>query len=285
MFSILFADDTNVFLEGTHFEGLIETLNEELQKVNIWLKANKLTLNLAKTHFMLYHRTRIKNRNFQLNMDGHILSEASSTKFLGIIIDNKLNWTEHINYIKSKISKALGILLKTRNFLNKSTLRNLYYTFVYPYLIYGVEIWGNAREVHLDPLIKTQKKIVRVITFSSYLEHTAPLFEYLNILSFKKLVIHRIGLLMFKYNSSELPNPINKLFTHNNERHNYNTRHNNDLLTKIGNGEQIYQLFSFHGVKVWNHIHSKLVINVSYSIFKNCLKTYVQFNDIPYRLI
>ena len=85
---------------------------------------------------------------------------TKNTKFLGVIIDNKLRWSDHINYIKNKISKSIGIINKTRNFLNKNTLRNLYYTFIYPYLIYCIEIWGNTNDIHLDPLIKIHKKSI-----------------------------------------------------------------------------------------------------------------------------
>ena len=87
-------------------------------------------------------------------------------------------------------------MIKIRQYLDKVTLRNLYFTFVYPYLIYCVEVWGNACDTHLDPIIKIQKKCVRVITFSHYLEPTESLFKDLKILAFKKLVIQRI-LLMF----------------------------------------------------------------------------------------
>ena len=62
---------------------------------------------------------------------------------------------------------------------------------------------------------------------------------------------------MFKYDKGVLPQPINNLFSVNNERHNYNTRHNHDLQINTGNGEIVYKLVSFHGVHVWNHISKK----------------------------
>ena len=80
------------------------------------------------------------------------------TKFLGVIIDDKLSFIRHITYIKSKISKGLGILLKARKYLNRKCLLNLYYTFIYLYLTYCVAVWGNTPDTHIDPLIKLQKK-------------------------------------------------------------------------------------------------------------------------------
>ena len=113
------------------------------------------------------------------------LVSVSNTKFLGVIIDSKLNRSDHKTYIHNLIAKSIGILTKIRRFLNIKTLRNLYLSFVYPYLTYCVEVWGNTHDTYLNPLIKLQKKCERVITFSHYLEHTPPLFKQLGILSLK----------------------------------------------------------------------------------------------------
>ena len=101
-------------------------------------------------------------------------------------------------YKKNIIAKGFGIILRARNFFNKKTLLNLYRKLIFPYLIYCVVIWGNAASIHLDPLIKLQKKIIRLITLSQYLEHTNALFVKLQFLPFKKLVIHRIRPQMIK---------------------------------------------------------------------------------------
>ena len=74
------------------------------------------------------------------------IDSTLTTMFLGIIIDNKLKWTEHIKYIKSKISKYIGIINKFRYIRNKNTLRNLYNSFVIPYLDYGIEIQGTTEK-------------------------------------------------------------------------------------------------------------------------------------------
>ena len=154
LFSILFADDTSVFIEGTNYDKIVDIVNNELERIHIWRRANKLTVNIKKTHYMMFHRTRIKHKPRNITICGMNVTYTKNTKFLGVIIDNKFRWSDHINYIKNKIAKSIGIILKTRNFLNKNTLRNLYYTFIYPYLIYCIEIWGNTNAIHLDPLIK-----------------------------------------------------------------------------------------------------------------------------------
>ena len=105
-------------------------------------------------------------------------------KLLGVIIDEKLSFTRHISYIKNKISKAMGIIIKARKYLSKKSVVNLYHSFVFPYLTYCIEIWGNASDIHLDALIKIQKKIVRIVSNSAFLAHTDELFKELNIYLF-----------------------------------------------------------------------------------------------------
>ena len=183
-----------------------------LAKLNIWLNANKLTINIAKSHYMVFHRGRRKSNICSPILNNVSLERVQCTKFLGIIIDDGLKWTNHISYIKNKIAKGFGIILRARKFFNKKTLLNLYHAFIFPYLIYCVEIWGNAANIYLDPLIKLQKKIIRVITFSQYLAHTNDLFVQLQILPIKKLVIHRIGLQMFKNNLGYIPKAVKSLF-------------------------------------------------------------------------
>ena len=121
---------------------------------------------------------------------------------------------------------------------------------MYPYLIYGVEIWGNACSIYLNPLVKLQKKFLRIITFSSYLEHTEPLFQNLEILNFQKLVIHRIAMLMFKNSKQMVPIAVRMLFARNDQYHNYDTRQTRSLHPSVGRGEAIYMSFSFHGLNI-----------------------------------
>ena len=135
---------------------------------------------------------------------------------------------------KNKIAKGFGIILRARKFFNKKILLNLYHAFIFPYLIYCVEMWGNAANIYLDPLIKLQKKIIRVITFSQYLAHTNDLFVQLQILPFKKLVIHRIELQMFKNNLGYILKAVESLFITNSDIHKYNTRNKDKMRAAYG---------------------------------------------------
>ena len=116
LFAILFTDDTSVFIEGKSYTGVINSVNNELQKVNEWFKSNKLTLNVEKTHYMLFHRTRIKDHKINVVLQDDLISEANSLTFLGVIIDNKLKWHDHIMYI-TKYQNPLVLYTNPGNML------------------------------------------------------------------------------------------------------------------------------------------------------------------------
>ena len=133
-------------------------LNNELHKVSTWLDANKLSINSKKTHFMVFHRCRIKTSDVNVVMQQNTIDRRNSTNILELIIDDKLKWHDHIQHVKHKIARSVGMLYKIRHYLNKVTLLNMYYTFVFPYLIYGVEIWGGTPLNHINPLKQIKKK-------------------------------------------------------------------------------------------------------------------------------
>ena len=182
---------------------------------------------------MIFHRSRRKHDINSPSLNNTVLQMVKYTKFLGVIIDDFLNWTNPIAYVENKIAKGFGIILTARKFFNRKTLLNSYHAFIFPYLIYCFEIWGNARNIHLLPLITLQKKIVSTVTFSRYLAHTAEIFIELDILPFKQLVIHRIGILMFKTHFECVPSVIKSIFATNASSHSYNTRNKHKLCAPI----------------------------------------------------
>ena len=188
LYTIMYADDTSVIMSCTDLESLIQSVNSELCLLNTWLKANTLSLNVNKTYYLVFHRARIKVDNANsIRMNDSIINNLSHLKYLGVIIDSKLNWIPHITYVRNKISKEIGIMFKARDCLS-----NLYYTYIFPYLIYCIEVWGNASHCHLLPLFLTQTKIIRLLTFSKHLAHTEPIFKSLNIIPLNSLYYHRI---------------------------------------------------------------------------------------------
>ena len=115
-------------------------------------------------------------------MDGIIIKQTRHTKFLGVILDEHLTWNNHIEHVQSKLNKTIGILYRARNRLDPNILKLLYISLVYPYLSYCILIWGHTHKTYLTKLFISQKKIIRIITFSDYYAHTNPLFTKLKLM-------------------------------------------------------------------------------------------------------
>ena len=183
---------------------IITTLNHELHMLSTWLKANKLSLNTDKTYYMIFHRARIKlpDTDYPIIMNNSSLSNIKNHKYLGVILDSKMSWIQHIAYVKNKVAKWIGIMFKARTYLDRRSLINLYNAYIYPYLIYCVESWGNAPKCHLDQLYILQKIILRLITFSNYNQAAYVPSEYifreLQVLPLYNLVQNRISFMMYK---------------------------------------------------------------------------------------
>ena len=118
---ILFADDTNIFHSSTNLESMVLVLNNELKKLCNWFDLNK-SLNILKTNYMIFSNKKC-NDTMNIFMKDCLINRVQVTKFLGVMIDEALNWKSHILYIKSKLSKNIAILYKTKNYFEPNVLR------------------------------------------------------------------------------------------------------------------------------------------------------------------
>ena len=234
LFSLLFADDSNMFIHGKNINDLMNTINNEMNNIVEWLRINKLSLNLKKTHFVLFHPKRTKPViENDLIIDGVRIDQVKHTRFLGVIIDEHLSFGQHVNYIKGKVSRGLGILYKAKRLVHQQSLTTLYSSFIYPYLNYCVVIWGNTYISYLQPLIKLQKRAIRIIKGADRLDHTDPLFKELRLLKMREMYVYNVQLLMYKYRRNLLPNIFKDFFKTNSSFHDYDTRQKNNLRTPL----------------------------------------------------
>ena len=278
VFALLFADDSNMFLSGNDPDELIRTMNEEMITVVDWLKLNKLSLNLKKTHFILFSRKRKKvELKEELIVNNAIIDRTDKTKFLGVIIDQHLSFLSHISYTKGKIARGIGILKKSRYYFTRDTLKTLYNSLVYPHFTYCIEVWGNVYSTHLDSLYKLQKWAIRIITCKKRSDHTSPLFNSLKLLKLKEMYVYFVTLLMYKYHHTCLPQVIQSLFVRNSAIHEYPT--STPLHVPLARSNLSSRNVRTTGVKLYNHFHRILNWDVLYVTFKYNLKKYLLEND------
>ena len=205
-------------------------MNTEISYVVDWLTINKLSINLKKTHFMLFRKRRQKiHITEKLKINNVEIDQVDKTKFLGVIIDPYLNFQHHILYLKGKISRGLGLLYRGRKFFNETTMLTLYNVFIYPYFMYCNEVWGNTYQTYLDPLCKIQKRAIRVVALAKRYSHTDPIFKSLRLLKLKEIHAYSVQLFMFKYHHDKLPTVFKDFFTRNDTIYCRTTRQNREF--------------------------------------------------------
>ena len=183
---ILFADDTNLFCTNDKLDILVNDINVELVKIFTWVRVNKLSLNIEKTNFMLFTPKGFSRNMDHISIDGQRIEEVRHTKFLGVILDNKLNWHAHCEYICGKMSKGIGIIIKARKVFNEATLLSLYNSLILPYLSYCIHVWGKTYDTHLKHVLVLQNKAVRVIAGVPPRTNVDNLYLELDILPIKR---------------------------------------------------------------------------------------------------
>ena len=198
----------------------------KLNNVSHWLNLNKLSLNVKNPKAMVFRMPQKKIIQPNIQINGSNIEFVENFIFLGITINNKLNWNSHINKVTNKISKTVGILNKLRSFLPSDVLQTIYNTLILPHLIYGILAWGRQT----NAIHKIPKRAIRIIAASKCNAHTEPLFKQLNLL--KASDICKLQELKFyhKLINRQLPKYFECfVYQTNLDLHNYNTRRGHRL--------------------------------------------------------
>ena len=251
--SILFADDSNLIVNGTSLLNLEQKINNDTPTLVKWLHTNRLSLNIKKTHVMVFGKGgKNADKNIDVKIEGVSLDIIKETKFLGIMLDSGLTWKAHAQYISTKISKSTGIISRARTFLNKDTLRQLYFSFLFPYLSYCLIIWGKASESTLWPIFKMQKRSIRIINNLRGRDSTKSSFKSLNILRLPELYVFTVLIFMYKFKNGLLPPILSTLFNENRAFHNYPTRQSHSLRIPLTRTKLAATFIKKTGVSIWN---------------------------------
>ena len=208
---LMYADDTTIYfnLEDFPIENREVLINNELEKVNKWLKLNKLAVNVDKTKSMLFHKRRPVTP-IQFSMNNRIIDVVQYFNYLGIMLDADMSWKTHVAMVRNKLSRINGILHRLKYIYPQSILITLYKSLFVPHINYGSLLWGHAG----GALDKIQKKAVRTITYSNYIAHSEPLLKELNLLKVKDLFELKILKFLFKLYHNNLPPYFNSYRSH-----------------------------------------------------------------------
>ena len=196
------------------------------------------------------------------------LERKQHTKFLGVYIDENLNWNQHIRHVTNCISRNVGILYKTTNYLPKTTLFMLYYSLILSYITYCNLVWATGAKTKIDPIHLLQKKGIRICTGSQYLAHTYPLFNELKTLNVIHINSLQSLLFMFKFKNNLLPYSFHNFFTLNSTIHSYRTRNSPNFHSVNPRLLIAHRYIRHHGPDLWNALPDSIKYSQSLFSFK-----------------
>ena len=259
-----FADDTNLVYHHKNPKLLRKHMNKDLSSLFTWLCANRLSLNVSKTEFIIFRppKTKLPDR-VTLSLNGVKIFESPKIKYLGVILDNKLSWKFHIFELRKKLNRAIGMLYKLRRIkCNKRILLSLYFSIFQSHLTYGICVWGSAESSLLDKIFLCQKRAIRIVAGLEFLAPTNDAFCDLKILPIGDLFKYNLAGVMWDHDHGSLPSCLSRFFHNVSDIHSYNTRSSsanflseNVIIHTKSHGEC---LLKFIGPKILNDLKSHI---------------------------
>ena len=274
----MYADDTSLCHQSSDIAQLNKAINSDLAQVEKWLKGNKLSLNVMKTHSMLIstkpkHKT-LENQgeSLKLKIQDKELEIVQKSKYLGVQIDNTLDWKDHIKTVSSRVSRGIGFLKHAKSFLPEETLRTMYTGIVEPYFRYCCSVWGCCGVTEINQLQKLQNRAARIVTGSSFDAPGMPLIKKLGWKTIDELIAMESNIMVFKSLHKLAPQYMCNLFTKTSQLTSMNLRNTaTDLRLPKKNSKNGQKCFSFRGARSWNGLTAECKQASSLYSFKQCL--------------
>ena len=268
----LFADDTNLLVFGSNEYELANKATLSMISMSKWFIVNKLSLSVEKSCYTVFPAKRFGN--ISILIDNCKLTPVKTYKYLGVFIDDNLKWIDHIEYVYKKIVKYVGVFYKLRSILPYECLKNLYFAFIHPHILYAIEVYGTATVSHLNKLAKLNNKILRILQFKNIRSHVGELYRSFNTLPIFELYDLQIATVVHKviHHPDEVPAIYRDYFALNVEHHNYDTRRKQDIHVvpiKTAYGQRRIR---YTGPNAWNQLPNYLKVPCAVRTFRNKYK-------------
>ena len=284
-----YADDTTLLITAGSVSELTTLAQSELTHLISYFHSNNLVPNPTKTNYTIFY-PRTHHDQVHLHIGATTLTHNTKAKLLGLIIQNDLKHNHTITNTIKKIQAHIQPLRRATQLLPRKNMIQLYYMHIFPHLIMGITIWGsmNATKTYLDPIIKMQKKIIRIIMNRPPRSHTQPLMHKHKILNITNLYIQRVCLDMHRFiHPSDTKNrpEHDHTYTLTSDIHNHNTRHSHQQHhytphppnpRSAAQPTHTIEHFTALYTAVWDKLPLKLRTTANYHFFKQDLKTYLE---------
>lgn len=270
----MFADDTSISVASDSISELELILNKELEKIHGWLTANRLSLNVAKTEFMVMASrqklTAHGDLSINLQINNQNIKNVEKAKTLGITIDKNLNWSAHVKELTSKISSAINVLKRSRPYLTTQSAIQVYNALILPHFDYCSQVWDGLGVTLTNRLQKLQNRAARAITRSNYDIRSKDILKDLNWSTLNIRRKKQKAILMYKTMNGLTPRYLQEMFTKNENI--YNLR-NNEQALKLPKPKTDYmrRSFVYTGAKLWNELPLNIKESTTIHSFKKAI--------------
>jgi hypothetical protein len=261
----IFADDTLLAATADTFEKAANKLNQNLKIVTIWLKANKVKLNVSKTKCLVITMTPQKlnqlstdMREYPITIEGTNIEYVSSIKYLGVKIDNYLKFDEHIDYVIEKASTKISYLGRLSRILSKKSKILIYNCIVAPHFEYCASVLWGAGDVYLSKLQILQNRGMRSILNSKYDKPINEMLTELGWLNVKQKLALSIVVLIKKIINKEVPNYLCDEVQYSCNIHEHKTRRSTDFFIPAVNSSFAQKSLFQSGLKLYNSLPSNI---------------------------
>lgn len=273
----LFADDTLVSVSDISITNAINKINKDLEIITKWLQINKLKLNVSKTKFIVIsNRGTSETKSVKIEIENSQLEQVEEIKYLGVIIDNRLNFRNNVNFIIKKVAKKISFLGRISNKLSIQACILVYKTIIAPHFDYCASILFLCQDRDLQKLQKQQNRAMRIILRCSKRTNINTMLQVLQWQSIKQRIYFNTLILIYKVVNNLLPKYMSKQLHLNSEVHNYETRNRLDYrLPKLAKSSTQNCLF-YKGIKMYNNLPAEAKELTNLFSFKRYLSNYVK---------
>lgn len=269
----MFADDTVIFIIANDFVEAYNALEAELLRVSNWLKSKKLLLNVKKTKYLVI-TNKIKEGNIQpLHIDGQEIERVDNLKYLGVILDDKLSFNDHVDYTIRKAAQKLGVICRINSFLDVGSKIMLYKAIVASHFEYCPSVLFLANRRQKRRMQKIQNKSMRLILGCHRTTSSATMRECLQWMNVEERIIVRTLEFVFKIKNQLLPTYLTENIQYGTDIHNYNTRAASDLRLPNFKKTGTQNCLFFKGFQLFNRLPTEVKqANSIYSFKRMCIR-------------
>lgn len=278
----LFADDSSSFVCAKNLPNLFNKANIECMLISDWCKSNRLTINYSKSVFMIFFPTEfcetyISENNLSITVDEKSLSRVKVIKFLGVLIDEKLTFAEHIKSVTCKINSVCGMLYKRRDYIPINCRKNLYFSLVYSRISYGLIVYGKNTNKALHPLHIANNRALRILQFQDRLCKTKLLYVNYNTLPIYQLYKFLSANLIYRciFSEGSMSKIIRDMIRSNLSNSGYHTRLSLTCYLSSTTNHANYLTNVFECCCIWNSIPVEICNLKSYVLFKRYYKSFL----------